>query len=89
MRIHAFLEKISRDYAGRSVLIVTHQVPYKAFRAQIQRVISPAQFRFKVRTDFFFFLSSSAKRKFLCCLKSLIVLFANTCSIESRPHKED
>ncbi|GAM22718.1 hypothetical protein SAMD00019534_058930, partial [Acytostelium subglobosum LB1] len=32
MRIHCFLEKLSRDYAGRSVLVVTHQVPYKIFR---------------------------------------------------------
>ena len=26
MRIHCFLEKLSRDYAGRSVMVVTHQV---------------------------------------------------------------
>eukprot|EP01133_Synstelium_polycarpum_P010562 gene10562-12287_t len=32
MRIHCFLEKLSRDYAGRSVLVVTHQIPYKLFR---------------------------------------------------------
>ncbi|EGG14091.1 phosphoglycerate/bisphosphoglycerate mutase [Cavenderia fasciculata] len=31
LRCHCFLEKLSRDYAGRSVLLVTHQVPYKMF----------------------------------------------------------
>jgi len=36
IRVHLFLEKICRDYAGRSVLVVTHQVPYKLFRSRIQ-----------------------------------------------------
>eukprot|EP01132_Coremiostelium_polycephalum_P006594 gene6594-8162_t len=35
MRIHCFLEKISRDFSGRSILVVTHQVPYKLFRGLI------------------------------------------------------
>jgi len=38
MRVHCFLEKLSRDYAGRSVLVVTHQVPYKLFRAMFQHL---------------------------------------------------
>ena len=33
MRIQSFLEYLSADFAGRSVLVVTHQVPYKMFRA--------------------------------------------------------
>ncbi|KYR02764.1 hypothetical protein DLAC_00227 [Tieghemostelium lacteum] len=33
LRIHAFLEKISRNYSGKSVLIITHQVPYKIFNS--------------------------------------------------------
>ncbi|PRP85815.1 phosphoglycerate/bisphosphoglycerate mutase [Planoprotostelium fungivorum] len=36
IRVHLFLEKICRDYAGRSVLVVTHQVPYKLFRGRLQ-----------------------------------------------------
>eukprot|EP01112_Ceratiomyxa_fruticulosa_P016055 TRINITY_DN4815_c0_g5_i1.p1 TRINITY_DN4815_c0_g5~~TRINITY_DN4815_c0_g5_i1.p1 ORF type:complete len:624 (+),score=120.85 TRINITY_DN4815_c0_g5_i1:80-1873(+) len=38
LRLNGFLEKLARDYAGRSVLIVTHQVPYKLFRALIQHL---------------------------------------------------
>jgi broad specificity phosphatase PhoE/cyclophilin family peptidyl-prolyl cis-trans isomerase len=33
MRISSFIERVSRQYAGRSILIVTHQVPFKLFRA--------------------------------------------------------
>jgi len=32
-RVHNFLDKLVRDCGGKSVLIVTHQVPYKMFRA--------------------------------------------------------
>lgn len=32
-RIHSFLDKLARDYGGKNVLVVTHQVPYKMFRA--------------------------------------------------------
>lgn len=37
MRINSFLESL-QDYAGRSVLVVSHQVPFKMFRAVIQRL---------------------------------------------------
>jgi len=37
-RVMTFLEKLSREFAGRSVLIVTHQVPYKMFRAILQHL---------------------------------------------------
>ena len=33
MRIYSFLEKISRDWGGKNVLIVTHHVPYVLFNA--------------------------------------------------------
>jgi broad specificity phosphatase PhoE len=32
MRVHSFLGKLNRDYPGKRVLIITHQVPYKIFR---------------------------------------------------------
>lgn len=32
-RIYSFLSKLSRDYGGQSVLIVTHQVPYVLFKS--------------------------------------------------------
>jgi broad specificity phosphatase PhoE len=38
MRIMAFLERLTREYAGRSVLVVTHQVPFKMFRAVVQHL---------------------------------------------------
>jgi 2,3-bisphosphoglycerate-dependent phosphoglycerate mutase len=31
-RLHSFLGTLNRDWAGKNVLIVTHQVPYKMFR---------------------------------------------------------
>jgi 2,3-bisphosphoglycerate-dependent phosphoglycerate mutase len=38
MRVMSFLERLSREYAGRSVLVVTHQVPYKMIRAVLQHL---------------------------------------------------
>lgn len=32
-RIYSFLSKLSRDYGGQNVLIVTHQVPYLLFKS--------------------------------------------------------
>ena len=32
MRAHNFIDKLFRDYGGKNVLIITHQVPYKMFR---------------------------------------------------------
>lgn len=32
------MEKISREYATKSVLVVTHQVPYKLFRALFEHL---------------------------------------------------
>jgi broad specificity phosphatase PhoE len=32
-RIYSFLSKLSRDYAGKNVLIVAHQVPYVLFKS--------------------------------------------------------
>lgn len=32
MRVHSFLDKLVRDYSGKNILIITHQVPYKLFR---------------------------------------------------------
>lgn len=32
-RVYSFLSKLNRDYAGQSVLIITHQVPYILFKA--------------------------------------------------------
>lgn len=37
-RVHSFLDKLHRDYAGKSVLIVTHQVPYVLFRALFEHL---------------------------------------------------
>ena len=37
-RVHSFLAKLHRDYTGKSVLVVTHQVPYKMFRALFQHL---------------------------------------------------
>jgi broad specificity phosphatase PhoE/cyclophilin family peptidyl-prolyl cis-trans isomerase len=38
MRISSFIEKVARQYAGRSILVVTHQVPFKLFRAIFQHL---------------------------------------------------
>tara|TARA_Y100000310_G_scaffold208647_1_gene209259 strand:+ start:212 stop:922 length:711 start_codon:yes stop_codon:yes gene_type:complete len=38
MRIHSFLDKLARDYGGKKVLIVTHQVPCKLFRALFEHL---------------------------------------------------
>ena len=32
-RIYSFLSKLSRDYGGKNVLIITHQVPYLLFKS--------------------------------------------------------
>lgn len=32
MRTHSFMDKLVRDYGGKKVLVVTHQVVYKMFR---------------------------------------------------------
>lgn len=37
-RVHSFLDKLVRDYGGKSVLVVTHQVPYKMFRALFEHL---------------------------------------------------
>ena len=37
-RIHSFLDKLSRDYGGKNVLVVTHQVCYKMFRALFEHL---------------------------------------------------
>ena len=37
-RIYSFLSKLSRDYAGKSILIVTHQVPYILFKAVFEHL---------------------------------------------------
>lgn len=37
-RCHSFLDKLSRDYGGKRVLVVTHQVPFKMFRALFQHL---------------------------------------------------
>ncbi len=37
-RVHSFLEKLARDFGGKSVLAVTHQVPYKMFRALFEHL---------------------------------------------------
>ncbi len=38
MRVHSFLDKLHREYAGKRVLIVTHQVPYLLFRALFEHL---------------------------------------------------
>lgn len=35
-RVHSFLGKLNRKYAGQSVLVVTHQVPYLMFRERFE-----------------------------------------------------
>ncbi len=37
-RVHSFLDKLVRDYGGKNVLVVTHQVPYKMFRALFEHL---------------------------------------------------
>lgn len=37
-RVHSFLDKLTRDYQGQHVLVVTHQVPYKLFRALFEHL---------------------------------------------------
>ncbi|MCK4729998.1 MAG: histidine phosphatase family protein [Candidatus Aenigmarchaeota archaeon] len=37
-RVHSFLDKLARDYGGKNVLVVTHQVPYKIFRALFEHL---------------------------------------------------
>lgn len=37
-RIHSFLDKLHRDYKGKNVLIVTHQIPCKLFRALFEHL---------------------------------------------------
>jgi len=37
-RIHSFLDKLVRDYGGQRVLVVTHQVCYKMFRALFEHL---------------------------------------------------
>jgi broad specificity phosphatase PhoE len=37
-RIYSFLSKLSRDYAGQNILIVTHQVPYILFKALFEHL---------------------------------------------------
>ena len=37
-RVHGFLDKLARDYGGKDVLVVTHQVPYKMFRALFEHL---------------------------------------------------
>ncbi|MEA2003596.1 MAG: histidine phosphatase family protein [archaeon] len=37
-RVHGFLDKLVRDYGGKNVLVVTHQVPYKMFRALFEHL---------------------------------------------------
>lgn len=37
-RVHSFLDKLARDYSGRNILVVTHQVPYKMFRALFEHL---------------------------------------------------
>lgn len=38
MRVHSFLDKLARNYQGRNVLVTTHQVPYKLFRALFEHL---------------------------------------------------
>ncbi len=37
-RVHSFLDKLVRDYGGKNVLVVTHQVPCKLFRALFEHL---------------------------------------------------
>jgi broad specificity phosphatase PhoE len=38
MRVHSFLDMLSRDCRGKKVLVVTHQVPYISFRTLFQHL---------------------------------------------------
>ena len=38
MRTHQFAGKLERDWGGKQVLVVTHQVPYKMFRAMFEHL---------------------------------------------------
>jgi len=38
MRVHSFLDKLTRDFGGKNILVVTHQVPYKMFRALFEHL---------------------------------------------------
>jgi broad specificity phosphatase PhoE len=37
-RVHSFSDKLVRDWGGKDVLVVTHQVPYKLFRQQFEHL---------------------------------------------------
>ncbi len=37
-RIHMFLDKLVRDYAGKNVLVITHQVPCLLFTALFEHL---------------------------------------------------
>jgi broad specificity phosphatase PhoE len=37
-RVHSFLDKLVRDFGGKKVLVVTHQVPYKMFRGLFEHL---------------------------------------------------
>lgn len=37
-RVHSFLDKLHRDCRGKSVLVITHQVPYVMFRAAFEHL---------------------------------------------------
>ena len=37
-RVHSFLDRLIRDYGGKRVLVVTHQVPVKIFRALFEHL---------------------------------------------------
>ncbi len=38
MRVHSFLDKLTRDCRGQNVLIVTHQITYKSFRTLFEHL---------------------------------------------------
>lgn len=38
MRVHMFLDKLVRDFGGKQVLVITHQVPFKIFRGLFQHL---------------------------------------------------
>jgi broad specificity phosphatase PhoE len=37
-RVYSFLDKLVRDWGGKNILVVTHQVPYKMFRALFEHL---------------------------------------------------
>ena len=37
-RVHSFQDKLVRDYGGKNVLVVTHKIPYKMFRALFEHL---------------------------------------------------